>query len=298
MKYAYIQKHSPQWNVGVLCDLLEVSASGYHDFVGRAEKDDDEARIVTAMRAEHARSRGAYGWPRMWHSLRALGIPIGKERTRRLMQKHGIRGRQKRQFVRTTQRETADPVVANTLDRNFNPHQVNQAWAGDITYIPTAEGWLFLAIVLDLASRKIVGYALTDHMRTELVIEALRRATWSRRPPPGFLFHSDQGSQYTSASYRAVLAGSGGVASMSRKGNCWDNAPSESCFGSLKMERVYGAKYQTIAQAKDDVLDWLRWYNTERLHSSLGYLSPNAFEATLASQAIPGASMLRSSSGG
>ena len=279
MKYAYIQKHSAQWNVSVLCELLEVSTSGYHDFALRPLVD-DETRVVTEIRAQHARSRGAYGWPRIWRALQGVGMAIGKERTRCLMQKHGIRGRQKRQFVRTTQRDHQDPVASNGLDRNFNPSQINQVWAGDITYISTLEGWLFLAIVLDLASRKIVGYALADHMRSALAIEALRRAAWGRKPT-SFLFHSDQGSQYTSAAFREALAGFGGNASMSRRGNCWDNAPSESCFGSLKMERVYGAKYETREQAKADVLDWLCWYNAERLHSSLGYRSPTRFEAEM-----------------
>lgn len=239
---------------------------------------------MTHIRAQHARSRGAYGSPRIWRKLRGEGIKISKERTRKLMQAHGIRGRQKRRFVRTTQRSHTDPIAANVLDRDFTPANVNQVWAGDITYIPTAEGWLFLAIVLDLASRKVIGYALADHMRTELALEALKRAAWSRKPGAGFLFHSDQGSQYTSAAYRAALADFGGRASMSRRGNCWDNAPSESCFGSLKMERVYGARYATIEDAKADVLDWIRWYNIERLHSTLNYLSPTEFEAKMGSK--------------
>jgi putative transposase len=176
---------------------------------------------------------------------------------------------------------TRRTVVSNVLDRQFAAKELNQSWAGDITYIPTAEGWLFLAIVLDLASRKIVGYALADHMRAELAIEALQRAALKRRPSAGFIFHSDRGSQYTSQGFREVLQRFGGTASMSRKGNCWDNAPSESCFGSLKMERVYGAKYATMEEAKADVLDWLSWYNTARLHSSLDYQSPNQFEAKM-----------------
>jgi len=283
VKYAYIQEHSAQWPVAVLCALLDVSASGYHDFVSRPEPH-DEVRLVTQIRAEHARSRGAYGWPRLWRALRGSGVVIGKERTRRLMQEHGIRGRQKRQYVRTTVRDQQDAVAENVLNRGFMPAQINQAWAGDITYIATAEGWLFLAVVLDLASRKIVGYALADHMRSELAIEALTRAAWGRKPAAGFLFHSDQGSQYTSTRFRAALQRLGGEASMSRRGNCWDNAPSESCFGSLKTERVYGAKYATIEHAKTDVLDWLRWYNSERLHSTIGYRSPNAFEAKLSAE--------------
>jgi putative transposase len=288
VKYAYIEKHRAQWPVVLLCHLLAVSTSGYRDFVSRPKRD-DETRLLAEIRARHKRSCGAYGWPRIWHSLRSSGVSISKERTRRLMQKHGIRGRQKRQFMVTTQRNQRDPVADNVLARDFSPTQINHVWAGDITYIPTAESWLYLAIVLDLASRKIVGYAMADHMRSTLAVEALKRAAWGRKPPQGFLFHSDQGSQYTSEEFRAALSDFGGVPSMSRRGNCWDNAPSESCFGSLKTERIHGARYATRAQAKADVLDWLNWYNTERLHSTIGYRSPNCFETTLKKNAVQAA---------
>jgi putative transposase len=204
MKYAYIQAQRAQWPVSLVCGLLKVSTNGYHAFIDRPKRD-DELRCVTEIRACHARSKGAYGWPRIWRALTQSGLAIGKERTRRLMQKHGIRGRQKRQYVVTSVRDQHDPVASNVLDRRFNPVQINQVWTGDITYIPTAEGWLFLAIVLDLASRKIIGYALANHMRAVLAVEALRRATWARKP-------------------------------------------------------------------------MLHWYNTERLHSSIGYQTPHHFE--------------------
>jgi putative transposase len=280
VKYAFIRDHAKRWCIEMMCRVLETSVSGYRDFMHRpvAEK---RTRLLTHIRAVHERSRGAYGWPRVWRELLAQGVAISKECTRLLMKTHGLRGRQKRKFVVTTQRAAQDPVAQNVLDRGFDVTELNTVWAGDITYIPTAEGWLFLAVVLDLSSRLIVGYAMADHMRTELAIEALTRACWRRKPGAGFIFHSDQGSQYTSAAYRQTLSNFGGVASMSRKGNCWDNAPSESSFGSLKTERVHGAKYQTIEDAKQDVLDWITWYNTERLHSSLGYKSPAAFEANL-----------------
>ena len=263
-----------------MCRVLETSVSGYRDFMRRPVSE-EPARLLAHIRAVHQRSRGAYGWPRVWRALLAQGVVISKECTRLLMKTDGLQGRQKRKFVVTTQRAAQDPVAQNVLDRRFDVIELNTVWAGDITYIPTAEGWLFLAVVLDLASRLIVGYAMADHMRTELAIEALTRACWRRKPGPGFIFHSDRGSQYTSAAYRQKLSEFEGVASMSRKGNCWDNAPSESSFGSLKTERVHGAKYQTIEEAKQDVLDWITWYNTERLHSTLGFKSPAAFEANM-----------------
>jgi putative transposase len=286
VKYAYIQEHSAQWKVGMLCEMLEVSTSGYHAFVARPSAEGD-TRLLTHIRAQHARSRGAYGWPRMWQAPRKDGIKIGKERTRVLMQRHDIRGRQKRRYVTTTQRAHADPVAENLLNRQFTPTAINQTWAGDITYIATDEGWLFLATVIDLASRKLVGYALADHMRAELAIEALTRAAWRRKPPPGFIFHSDQGSQYTSAAFRETLQQLGGQASMSRRGNCWDNAPSESLFGSLKTERIFDNRYATHEEAKADVLQWIAWYNNERLHSTLGYLNPTEFEQRMKASITP-----------
>jgi putative transposase len=280
VKYAFIRDHAKRWCIEVMCRVLETSVSGYRDFMRRPAAE-EPARLLAHIRAAHKRSRGAYGWPRIWRALLAQGVVISKERTRLLMKTHGLCGRQKRKFVVTTQRAAQDQVAQNVLNRGFDVTELNTVWAGDITYIPTAEGWLFLAVVLDLASRLIVGYALADHMRTELAIEALTRACWRRKPCTGFIFHSDQGSQYTSAAYRHALMDFGGVASMSRKGNCWDNAPSESVFGSLKAERVHSAKYQTIEEAKNDVLDWITWYNTERLHSSLGFVAPATFEANL-----------------
>jgi putative transposase len=199
------------------------------------------------------------------------------------MQRHDIRGRHKRRYVKTTQRAQAEPVAENLLNRQFTPTAINQTWAGDITYIATDESWLFLATVIDLASRKLVGYALADHMGAELAIEAITRAAWRRKPPPGFIFHSDQGSQYTSAAFRETLRKLGGRPSMSRRGNCWDNAPSESLFGSLKTERILGNRYTSHDEAKADVLQWITWYNNERLHSTLGYLNPTEFEQRMQS---------------
>jgi putative transposase len=199
----------------------------------------------------------------------------------RLMQQHGIQARGKRRFRVTTTDSRHDlPVAPNLLNRNFTVAAPNRAWTGDITYIATDEGWLFLAVVIDLFSRRVVGWSMQTEMRSSLVIDALEMAWYQRRPDltAGLIFHSDRGSQYASLDFRAVLKKYGISASMSRKGNCWDNAPTETLFGSLKVERLHGERFQTIRQAKDEALAWLLWYNTERMHSTLNYVSPVEFE--------------------
>jgi putative transposase len=210
---------------------------------------------------------------------------VGKQRVQRLMQQHGIRARGKRRFrITTTDSRHGLPIAPNLLDRNFTVVAPNQVWVGDVTYIATAEGWLFLAVVLDLFSRRIVGWSLREQMTSELVIDALRMAWFLRRPEvktgsvAGLIFHSDRGSQYASQEFAKVLKECGITPSMSRKGNCWDNACSETLFGSLKVERLHGQHFETPRQAKDETLDWLRWYNQTRLHSTLNYVSPMQFE--------------------
>jgi putative transposase len=197
------------------------------------------------------------------------------------MQEHGIRARGKRRFrIATTDSRHDLPIAPNLLNRNFTPTAPNQAWAGDITYIATEEGWLFLAVVIDLFSRRVVGWSMQPEMRRNLVIDALQMA-WFRRSPDktaGLIFHSDRGSQYASMEFREVLETRGIQASMSRKGNCWDNACSETLFGSLKVERLYGQRFETIRHAKDEAIAWLLWYNQTRMHSTLKYVSPMQFE--------------------
>ena len=229
------------------------------------------------MYAEH---RGAYGWPRIWRELVKRGIGVGKQRVQRLMQQHGIRARGKRRFrVVTTDSRHDLPIAPNLLNRNFTPAAPNQAWSGDITYIATEEGWLFLAVVIDLFSRKVVGWSMRPDLHRSLVIDALEMSLFQRRPRKGeLIFHSDRGSQYASEDFRQVLEKHQILASMSRKGNCWDNAVTETLFGSLKVERLHGERFETIRQAKDTVLAWLLWYNRQRMHSTLNYLSPEEFE--------------------
>ena len=240
----------------------------------------DEALLVH-IRAVYAENGEAYGWPRIWRELGQRGIRVGKQRVQRLMQQHGIRARGKRRFrITTTDSRHQLPIAPNRLNRNFTVSAPNQLWAGDITYIPTGEGWLFLAVVIDLFSRRVVGWSLQPDMRRELVIDALEMA-WLQRSPKRnseLIFHSDRGSQYASQEYRLALEQRGITASMSRKGNCWDNACAETLFGSLKVERLHGQHFDTLRKAKDETIAWLLWYNRTRLHSTLNYVSPIKFE--------------------
>ena len=286
MKYALIRRNRRQWPVHVQCRILGVSVSGYHEHflrrlhIARRRHLSAEALLVH-IRAVFSANRGAYGWPRIWRELHAQGIRVGKQRVQRLMQHHGIHARGKRRFrVTTTDSRHSLPIAPNLLNRNFTAAAPNQAWTGDITYIPTSQGWLFLAVVIDLFSRRVVGWSMQPEMRSSLVIDALEMA-WFRCSPDkstGRIFHSDRGSQYASREFSQVLEQYGVTASMSRKGNCWDNAPSETLFASLKVERLHGQRFETIRQAKDETLAWLLWYNQSRMHSTLNYLSPVQFE--------------------
>jgi transposase InsO family protein len=223
--------------------------------------------------------RAEYGWPRMHKELLARDIRVGQDRVRKLMQQHGIRAKTKRKFVVTTDSRHSLQVAPDLVQRRFNPEAPNQLWCGDITYIATDEGWLYLAAVIDLFSRQVVGWSLQPHMQTGLVKDALAMACWRRRPQPGLIFHSDRGSQYCSHEFQDTLKDWGMRSSMSRKGNCWDNAPTESFWGRLKTASVHGRKFATREQARQAVMDWMAFYNHRRLHySTLGYLSPMQYE--------------------
>ena len=283
MKYAFIERHRRFWPICVQCRVLKVSVSGFHQHLARRKVQGrhlSDAALLAHISSVYAEHRGAYGWPRIWRELVKRGIRVGKQRVQRLMQQHGIRARGKRRFrVATTDSRHDLPVAPNLLNRNFTPAGPNQAWAGDITYIASEEGWLFLAVVIDLFSRKVVGWSMRPDMHRSLVIDALEMGLFQRRPLKGqLIFHSDRGSQYASDDFRAVLDQHGVMASISRKGNCWDNAVTETLFGSLKVERLHGERFETIRQAKDAVLAWLLWYNRQRMHSTLNYLSPVEFE--------------------
>ena len=284
MKYAWIEKNKLRWPVCMQCRVLSVSASGYRQHLARRKKiltrrHLSETALLVEIRAVYAETRGAYGWPRVWRQLKRQGVRVGKRRVQIAMRQNGIRARGKRRFrVSTTDSKHALPIAPNLLARNFTAAAANTVWAGDMTYIPTGEGWLYLAVVLDLFSRRIVGWAMGDAITAELACRALDMARYSRLPAGGLIFHSDRGSQYASRRYTDLLAGHGINASMSRKGNCWDNACSESLFGSLKVERLHGMDFQNHREAKDATLDWLLWYNGSRMHSTLRYLSPAQFE--------------------
>ena len=281
MKYAWIERNRKRWPVSVACAVLGVSPSGYHDHrvrQARPRRGISNDALLVHIRAIHAETRGEYGWPRIWKELLARGIRVGKERVRKLMSLHGIRARGKRKFKATTDSNHKLPVAPNLLDRQFKPATPNAVWTSDITYVATDEGWLYLAVIIDLFSRQVVGWSMQPHMRRELVIDALHMAWFRRHPPPGLICHSDRGSQYCSADFQKALTGYGMRSSMSRKGNCWDNAPTESLWGSLKVGRLHGKRFKTRRDAMDEIVDWLTFYNHRRLHSSLGYVSPMQFE--------------------
>ena len=288
MKYAWIVSNKAHWPITLACEVLGVSASGYFEHGRRkklpkpskpgAHKRMSDEALLTHIRAIHAEVKGEYGWPKMWKELVARGHRVGKERVRRLMQLHGIRARCKRKFVVTTDSKHRLPIAPDLVQRNFTPTAPNQIWTGDITYIATDEGWLYLAAVIDLFSRQVVGWSMQPHMQSSLVTDALKMAWFRRHPAPGLIFHSDRGSQYCGHEFQETLAGYKMRSSMSRKGNCWDNAPTESLWGRMKVGRLYGQKFATRRQAMDEVIDWLTFYNHRRLHSTLGYVSPMQFE--------------------
>ncbi|WP_265311063.1 IS3 family transposase [Verminephrobacter eiseniae] len=285
LKYAFIHRNRQAWPISVQCRVLQASITGYHEhFVRRASAAQrrhlsDDALLVH-IKVIHAETRGGYGWPRTWKELLARGIRVGKERVRKLMQLHGIRAKGKRRLKVTTDSKHDLPIAPNLLDRQFDVAEPDKVWVGDITYIATDEGWLLLAVVIDLFSRQVVGWSLRQDMTRDIVIDAVRMAWFKRHPRKhaGLIFHSDRGSQYASEDFRDVLAQCGITASMSRKGNCWDNACSETLFGSLKVERLHGQRFVTRRQAKDEVIAWVLWYNRTRLHSTLAYVSPVRFE--------------------
>ncbi len=281
MKYAWINAHRKEYELAELCRALAVSISGYRAWKrgGTAERKRlTDAQMLALIRSIHTELKGAYGSPRITRELRDRGFPASKERVERLMRENGIRARHKRRYKATTDSKHNLPVAPNLLDRNFQPSAPNQAWSADLTYIWTDEGWLYLAVVLDLFNREVVGWSIKPRMTADIVVDALTMAWFRRKPAPGLIHHSDRGSQYASHAFQTRLKEYGMVCSMSRKGNCWDNAPTESFFNSLKNERVHGARYSTRAEAEADLFDYIEpFYNRRRRHSTLGYASPLKF---------------------
>jgi transposase InsO family protein len=232
--------------------------------------------------AIHAESNRSYGRPRIVQALSDQGIPVSHERVRNSLKRQGLRPVYKRPFRVTTDSAHTKPIAPNRLGRRFDDWNINQAWVGDITYVATDEGWLYLACIMDLASRRIVGWSMNERIKADLVCEALKSAYWRRKPPEGLIMHSDRGSQYASNQHRRLIQDYGMIQSMSRRANCWDNAVMESFFKTLKVERIYGLRYETRAQAKLDIVNWIEgFYNQRRMHSSIGYKTPACAEASL-----------------
>jgi putative transposase len=281
VKYAWIERHRSLYPLSLMCTLLTVSVNGFRAWLRGGSGNHErarEAQLVVMMRAIHAEVKCAYGSPRMYDELRARGFRVGKTRVERLMREHGIRARHKRRFKATTDSKHALPVAANLLERNFAPAAPNQSWSADLTYVWTDEGWLYVAVVLDLFNREVVGWAIKERMSSDIVIDALTMAWFRRHPEPGLIHHSDRGSQYASQAFQAKLTQYDMRCSMSRKGNCWDNAPTESFFNSLKNERVHGQRYRTRQVAIAELFEYIEvFYNRRRRHSTLGSRSPIQF---------------------
>jgi len=282
MKFGIIEDQREMFPVRVLCDVMGVSAAGYYAWRGRPESCRKAANrvLLSEIRRLHLAHRGRYGAPRIHAALRGLGHTASRGRIERLMRHHGIRALMARRFRLCTTDSRHDlPIAPNRLGQKFAAECPNQVWLADLTYIPTEEGWLYLAVVLDLFTRKIVGWAMRDHMQAELTIAALTMAIQRQKPPPGLIHHSDRGSQYAAAEYRKVLNAARMTQSMSRKGNCWDNAPMESCFGTIKTELVHQACYETRDAARRDLFAYIEgYYNRRRLHSAIGYITPEQAE--------------------
>lgn len=289
MRFALIVREKRSFPVAALCRMLEVSRSGFHAYVKReisARARADQV-LTQKIKATHARSRGVYGSPRIHADLRAHGEPVGRHRVARLMRVNGVCAKKKRRFKATTDSKHGDPIAPNLLARAFDVATPNRVWVTDVTAMLTLTGWAYLAAMLDLCSRRVVGWAVAESNDTGLALEALRAAIRLRRPPAGAIHHSDRGSPYAAADYRAELAHHGLVASMSRKGDCWDNAVAESFFATLKTELDGPGHLVDLAHARTVLHDYIEnFYNPERRHSHLDYLSPIEHELRCANREV------------
>lgn len=281
MRYVCIDRCRNQFPIRMMCRVLKVSKSGYYAWRNRPESNraKTDRELTEVIQRLHADSHGVYGSPRIWEDLKDEGYHCGRHKVARLMRSEGLRGCPKRRFKVTTQRDPSHPVAKNLVAQDFATQAPNQCWASDITYLATNQGWLFLAIVMDLYSRRIVGWSMSRWINRHLVIDALRMAIDARQPKGALIHHSDRGAQYTSDDFRAELDKYGIQCSMSGRGNCYDNAVVESFFGLLKRERVNRVRYRTRDEAKADVFDYIEvFYNRKRRHGYLGNISPAAFE--------------------
>ena len=289
MKFAWIDAEKAQFPIDVACEVLGVSRSGFYASRKRppSARATKRARLAVEVAAAHKKSSRRYGSPRVHKALRAKGVRVSRKTVARVMREEGIVARQKKRFRRTTNSNHQNPIAPNVVQRNFKPSAPNEVWAGDVTYIATGEGWAYLAVLLDLFSRRVVGWAISAVNDTALALDALERALRQRHVRDGLVHHTDRGSPYASDDYRDALAARGIVASMSRKGDCWDNAVAESFFATLRVELVDDERYATPRDAEVSIGDYIeRFYNTERLHSHLDYVSPIEFELKRRMEAI------------
>jgi transposase InsO family protein len=284
VKYAWIKEHSGLFSVTRMCRQLGVSRTGYCQWRTRPPSDRATANAVldAQVAAIHAGSKCSYGRPRIVLDLLKQGTSVSHERVRNSLKRQGLRPAYKRPYRVTTDSAHRKPIAPHVLNRRFDGWRVNEAWVADITYIATDEGWLYVACIMDLASRRIVGWSMSERMKADLVCQALKSAYWRRKPAAGLIMHSDRGSQYASDSHRQLIKDYRMIQSMSRRANCWDNAAMESFFKTLKVERVHRLRYTTRALAKLDIVDWIEgFYNRTRMHSSIGYQTPVDAESSL-----------------
>jgi len=281
MRFQFIEQYRDEFPVTRMCKVLEVSRSGYYAWRGRpaSEREMANQALYKQIKAIYDKMHGTYGSPRIYQALDKQGVACSENRVARLMRQHGLQARQAKAYKSTTRRNKADPVAPNVLQREFEAERPNEKWLADITYIATEEGWLYLAVTLDLYSRRVVGWAMSDRMTSELTLKALRMAVQQREVGLALLHHSDQGSQYTSGEYQQMLKDWGIEVSMNGAGTWYDNAPMESFFGTLKSEWVYHRRYRTRDEARGDLFYYIEaFYNRQRLHSSIGYMSPANYE--------------------
>ncbi|YCH76280.1 IS3 family transposase [Pseudoalteromonas sp. SCSIO 43210] len=282
VKYSFITQYKKTWPVATMCRILGVKSNNYYSYQKRfstKSEDPTHQEMIDCVKDIAHFSDNTYGERRIQKVLNALGFPVSRYKTAQLMKEANVWVRYKKRYKVTTNSEHNKPIYPNVLEQNFNVEAADQAWVQDITYVWTAEGWLYLAVVIDLYSRKVVGWSMGSRMKGQLVCDALTMAMWQRQPKTGLIIHSDQGVQYASHQYRKLLKSNDFIGSMSKKGCCWDNAVAESFFGSLKQERVHWKNYPTRYEAQQDVMNYIcMWYNSRRLHSYLNYQSPNDFE--------------------
>ncbi len=284
MKYAFIRGHTRQFPVKAMCRVLGVARSGYYAWCSRkpSERHQRQAELDRQVAQAYSARKGRSGAPRLYLDLRETGLPCNRKTVSASMQRQGLRARAARKFKATTNSRHSLPVAENLLKQDFTATMSNQKWVGDITYLHTEEGWLYLAVIIDLYSRMVIGWAMSKRMTADLACDALRMALWRRKQPAGVIVHSDRGSQYCSSAYQSLIRAHHLRCSMSAKGNCYDNACAESFFHSLKVECIHGERFRTRVQMRETVFEYIEVdYNRQRRHSTLGHISPEAFEARM-----------------